>query len=153
MEANIVRQFRELPGALGGLGVYANATFQHSNADAGIDGIAEGDFLNAPKAILNGALTYQKYGIEGSLAYSWRDRQAVGFGSYGERIVEQAYGSLDGQLRYTINPHFTVFVNAVDILNSGKDPIVDQRYGSGSHDLVSTTYTGRTVTFGITARM
>jgi TonB-dependent receptor len=152
-EINIVHQFTKLPGALGGLGVYANATLQHSKADTGIEGISKGAFLNAPNVILNGALTYQKYGIEGSLAYSWRDRQAVGFSSYDERIVEQAYGSLDGQLRYAFNRHFAVFVNAVDILNSGKDPIVDQRYGAGSHNLVSTTYTGRTVTFGINARL
>lgn len=151
-EINIVRQFSELPGAWGGFGVYANATFQHSKADTGIEGISKGDFLNAPDMILNGALTYQKYGIEGTLAYSWRDRQAVGFSSYGERIVEEAYGSLDGQFRYAINRHFAAFVNAVDMLNSGRNPIVDQRYGSGSSNLVSTTYTGRTVTFGIDAR-
>jgi predicted N-formylglutamate amidohydrolase len=40
LELNFVRQFPRLPGALGGLGIYANATFQHSKADTGIEGVA-----------------------------------------------------------------------------------------------------------------
>lgn len=151
LELNLVRQFTELPGALGGLGIYANATFQRSKADAGIEGLEKGDFFNAPEKIVTTALTYQKYGIEGTLAYSWRDRQAVRFSSYNVRIVEQGHGSLDGQLRFAITPQVKLFVNAVDILNSGKDPIVDERYGKGSRYLENASYTGRTVTFGINA--
>jgi TonB-dependent receptor len=151
VEFNIVRQLTELPGALGGLGIYANATLQHSKADAGIEGLDDGDFFNAPETIFTGALTYQKYGLEGSLAYSWRDRQAVRFSSYNTRIVEEPYGSLDAQLRYAVTPEFELFVNAVDVLNSGKDPAVDERYGEGSSYLEGATYTGRTVTFGVSA--
>ncbi len=151
VELNLVRQFPRLPGALGGLGIYANATFQRSEADTGIEGVAKDDFFNAPESIFTGAITYQKYGIEGTLAYSWRDRQAVRFSSYNTRIVEQPYGSLDGQIRYALTPRFKLFVNAVDMLNSGKDPIVDERYGKGSRFLEGATYTGRTVTFGINA--
>lgn len=151
VEFNLVRQFSELPGALGGLGVYANATFQRSTADAGIEGVEDGDFFNAPETIFTGALTYQKYGLEGTLAYSWRDKQAVRFSSYNTRIVEQPYGSLDAQLRYAVTPKVKVFVNAVDLLNSGKNPIVDERYGEGTRYLEGATYTGRTVTFGVNA--
>lgn len=151
VELNVVRQFPQLPGALGGLGIYANATFQRSKADTGIEGLAKDDFFNAPETIVTGAVTYQKYGIEATLAYSWRDRQAVEFSSYNTRIAEEPYGSLDGQLRYALSPKFKLFVNAVDLLNSGKDPIVDQRYGEGSPYLGSATYTGRTVTFGVNA--
>jgi TonB-dependent receptor len=151
VEFNLVRQLSELPGALGGLGLYANATLQHSKADAGIDGLDDGAFFNAPEAIFTGALTYQKYGLEGTLAYSWRDRQAVRFSSYNTRIVEEPYGSLDAQLRYAVTPSFELFVNAVDVLNGGEDPVVDERYGSGSAYLEGATYTGRTVTFGVSA--
>jgi len=151
IEFNVVSQFPNLPGALGGLGIYANATFQRSKADTGIEGVGKGDFFNAPETIFTSALTYQKYGIESTLAYSWRDRQAVRFSSYDTRIVEQGYGSLDGQIRYAITPKLKLFVNAVDILNSGKDPIVDERYGEGSRHLEGATYTGRTVTFGVNA--
>jgi TonB-dependent receptor len=151
VEFNLVRQFPELPGAFGGLGVYANATFQKSKADTGLDGVSKGDFFNAPEAIVTGAVTYQKYGIEASLAYSWRDRQTARFSSYNTRIVEEAHGSLDGQFSYQFTPRFKLFVNAVDMLNSGKDPILDERYGEGSRYLEGASYTGRTVTFGINA--
>jgi TonB-dependent receptor len=151
IELNVVRQFSRLPGVLGGLGIYANATFQHSKADTGIEGVAKDDFFNAPRIIFTGAGTYQKYGIEATLAYSWRDRQAVRFSSYNTRIVEEPYGSLDGQLRYALTKKFKVFVNAVDMLNSGRNPIVDERYGKGSQYLEGATYTGRTVTFGVNA--
>ncbi|MEH6757826.1 MAG: TonB-dependent receptor [Parasphingorhabdus sp.] len=151
IELNVVRQFPELPGALGGLGIYTNATFQRSKADTGIEDVSKDDFFNAPNIIFTAAGTYQKYGIEGTLAYSWRDRQAVRFSSYNIRIVEEPYGSLDGQIRYAVNSQFKLFVNAVDVLNSGKDPIVDERYGKGSRLLEGATYTGRTITFGINA--
>ena len=71
------------------------------------------------------------------------------FSSYGTRIVEEAYGSLDGQLRYAVTPRAKIFVNAVDILNDGDKAIVDERYGAGSRYLEGATYSGRTVTFGL----
>jgi hypothetical protein len=37
------------------------------------------------------------------------------------------------------------------MLNSGRNPIVDERYGKGSRYLEGATYTGRTLTFGINA--
>lgn len=150
LELNLVRQFSDLPGALAGLGVYANATIQRSKADPG-DGV-KGDFFNAPEQIYTVAGTYQMYGIEATLAYGWRDRQAVRFSSYGTRIVEEAYGSLDGQFRYSLTKNAKLFINAVDILNSGDEPIVDERYGEGSRYLEGATYSGRTVTFGVNLR-
>ena len=151
-EFNLVRQFIELPGAWNGLGVYANATFQRSDADTGVEGIEGGDFFNAPETIFIGAVTYQKHGVEATLAYGWRDSQAVRFSSYGTRIVEEPYGSLDGQFRYALTPKARIFVNAVDLLNDGDQPIVDERYGEGSSYLEGATYSGRTVTFGVNYR-
>lgn len=149
IELNAVRQFPELPGAFGGLGVYANITLQRSKADTGIEGVGDVDFFSAPETLYTAALTYQKYGIESTLAYSWRDRQVAAFSSYLTPIVEEPYGSLDGQLRYALTAKAKLFLNAVDILNEGKDPIVDQRYGEGSNMPQSVTYTGRTATVGI----
>lgn len=151
LELNFVRQFTDLPGVWGGLGVYANATLQRSKANPG-DGIAKGDFFNAPEQIYTVAGTYQKHGVEATLAYGWRDRQAVRFSSYGTRIVEEPYGSLDGQFRYALTDTVKLFVNAVDILNDGDQPIVDERYGEGSRYLEGATYSGRTVTFGLNLR-
>lgn len=151
LELNLVRNFPELPGVWGGLGVYANMTVQRSEADAAIENAGEGDFFYAPELFYTTALTYQKFGIEGALAYSWRDSQAVRFSTYNTRIVEEAYGSLDLQLSYRLSSKARISLDAVDILNDGSDPVVDERFGEGGI-LEGATYTGRSITAGINVR-
>lgn len=151
LELNLVRNFPDLPGIWGGLGVYANLTVQRSEADAGLEGAGEGDFFYAPELFYTTALTYQKYGIEGALAWSWRDDQAVRFSTYNTRIVEEAYGSLDVQLSYRLNDRLKLSLDAVDVLNDGSDPIVDERFGSTGL-LEGATYVGRSITAGINVR-
>jgi TonB-dependent receptor len=89
IELNLVRQFT---GCRARWAAWASMPMPPSSTarpTPGIDGVAKDDFFNAPRAIFTGAGTYQKYGIEGTLAYSWRDRQAVRFSSYNTRIVEE----------------------------------------------------------------
>jgi TonB-dependent receptor len=151
LELNVVKNFTTLPGALGGLGVYANLTVQDSEADTGIEDVPDGDFFYAPNLFYTTALTYQKYGLEGALAWSWRDSQAVRFSTYNTRIVEEPYGSLDLQLGWRVNKHVRLSVDAVDILNDGDNPVVDERFGEGG-PLEGATYTGRTITAGLNVR-
>lgn len=151
LELNYVQNFTSLPDAWGGLGVYANLTVQESDADVGIDDVPDGDFFYAPNLFYTAALTYQKYGVEGSLAYSWRDSQAVRFSTYNTRIVEEPYGSLDAQIAWRLNDNVRLSLDAVDILNEGDDPVVDERFGEGG-PLEGATYTGRTITAGINVR-
>lgn len=151
LELNLVRNFPDLPGAWGGLGVYANMTVQRSEADPGVEGAGKGDFFYAPELFYTTAVTYQKYGIEGALAYSWRDDQAVRFSTYNTRIVEEAYGSLDVQLSYRLNNRVKLSLDAVDVLNDGSDPVVDERFGSTGL-LEGATYVGRSITAGVNVR-
>lgn len=151
LELNLVRNFPELPGPWGGLGVYGNLTVQTSEAETGLEDVAEGDFFYAPELLYTAAATYQKYGLEGVLAYSWRDSQAVRFSTYNMRIVEEPYGSLDAQLSYELRDGLRLTVDAVDVLNDGDDPVVDERFGEGGV-LEGATYTGRAFTAGINLR-
>jgi TonB-dependent receptor len=151
LELNLVRNFPSLPGGLGGLGVYGNLTVQTSEAETGIEDVEEGDFFYAPDLLYTAAITYQKYGIEGVVAYSWRDSQAVRFSTYNTRIVEEPYGSVDAQLSYMLRDGVRLSIDAVDILNDGDEPIVDERFGEGG-PLEGATYTGRTITAGINVR-
>ncbi len=151
LELNYVQNFTSLPDAWGGLGVYANLTFQDSDADVGIEDVPDGEFFYAPSLFYTAALTYQKYGVEGSLAYSWRDSQAVRFSTYNTRIVEEPYSSLDAQIAWRLNDRVRLSLDAVDILNDGSDPVVDERFGEGG-PLEGATYTGRTITAGINVR-
>lgn len=150
LELNLVRNFTNLPGAWGGLGVFANLTLQQSEADTGIEDVPEGDFFYAPELFYTAALTYQKYDVEAALAYSWRDQQAVRFSTYNTRIMEEAYGSLDAQFSYRLNDNVRFSFDAVDILNDGDEPVVDERFGG--YGLEGATYTGRTMTAGINVR-
>lgn len=151
IEFNLVRNFPDLPGVWGGLGVYGNLTVQKSEADAGLEDVAEDDFFYAPELFYTAAVTYQKYGLDGTLAYSWRDSQAVRFSSYNTRIVEEPYGSLDMQLSYRLTDKIRLSIDGVDILNEGDKPVVDERFGDGG-PLEGATYTGRTFTAGINIR-
>jgi TonB-dependent receptor len=151
LELNLVRQFTELLGALGGLGVYANMTLQNSKADSGLEGRSDEDFFNAPDLIYTAAATYQKYGLEGSLAYSWRDSYVERFADFDREIVAEPYGSLDGQLSYAVTGNAKIFVNAIDMLGDG-EPINDFRFGDGSPLLQEATYRGRSFMFGVNLR-
>jgi TonB-dependent receptor len=152
VELNFVRQFSELPGLWSGFGVYANATFQKSSADTGVEDLGRIDFFNAPEKLYTAALTYQNRRMEGSIAYSWRDRQTAEFSTYLTQVVEEPFGSLDGQVRVNFGPAVSAFLNFVDILNDGKDAATDRRYGSGTNYLFDTSFTGRTLTLGVDVR-
>ncbi|RYG34060.1 MAG: TonB-dependent receptor, partial [Burkholderiales bacterium] len=152
LELNFVRQFEELPGPLAGLGVYANLTVQNSSADSGLEDRVDEDFFNAPELIYTAAATYQMYGIEASLAYSWRDSYVQEFTDFGREIVAEPYGSLDAQVSYAISDKMKVFFNAVDILDGGDEPINDFRFGSGAPLIQETTYNGRSFTAGVNVR-
>ncbi len=147
-EFNLVRQFSELPGAWGGLGVYANLTVQTSSADAGLEGRDDEEFFNAPDLLYTVAGTYQGAGIEATLAYSYRDTYVLEFADFGRSIVAEPYGSLDAQLSYDFGPTVRVFLNAIDLLDDGSDPINDFRFGKGSPFLQEATYNGRSFVFG-----
>ena len=152
LELNLVRQFTELPGPWGGLGVYANMTIQNSSADSGLEDRDDEDFFNAPELIYTAAATYQKYGLEGTLAYSWRDTYVQEFADLGREIVAEPYGSLDAQLSYNITDKAKIFFSAIDILDDGDEPINDFRFGEGAPYIQETSYNGRSFTAGVNVR-
>lgn len=147
-EFNLVRQFSELPGAWGGLGIYANLTIQTSSADSGLEGRDDEDFFNAPDLLYTLATTYQHAGLEATLAYSYRDTYVLEFADFGRNIVAEPYGSLDAQVSYDIGPRLKVFLNAIDLLDDGSDAINDYRFGEGSPLLQEATYNGRAFVVG-----
>ncbi len=148
-EFNLVRQFSELPGAWGGLGLYANLTIQTSTADSGLEGRDDEDFFNAPDLLYTLATTYQHAGLEATLAYSYRDTYVLEFADFGRNIVAEPYGSLDAQVSYDFGQRVKVFLNAIDLLDDGSDPINDFRFGKGSPFLQEATYNGRAFVFGV----
>ncbi len=150
VEFAYMNQFTNLPGALGGLGVYGNVTLQETSADTGLEGREDVPFFNAPDYVGTVALTYQKYGIEGNLAYTFRGESLEELGPYLIDKYQQSYETLDGQLRYALNKKTSIYINAIDILDDGLDPVVNKTLGKEGRYPEDVTFNGRTITFGVT---
>ena len=65
--------FDMLPGALDGLGIYANYTYAKSEAELPFDA-GETELPGTSRTNYNVALTYEKYGLNARLAYNYRSK-------------------------------------------------------------------------------
>lgn len=152
IELNYVSQFTGLRGWWSGFGVYANLTLQESSADTGLDGRGDVPFFNAPDYVGTAALTYQKYGIEANVAYTFRDDSLEELGPYLIDKFQQPYESLDVQLRYTLSDMISVYASAIDVLDDGLDPVVYKTLGRSPRYPEDLTFNGTTYSFGLTVR-
>lgn len=145
IEGQIERQFDFLPGALGGLGVFANYTYTHSTrsqryswpyAPAGEDAIYEFSgipFSQQPKHSGTAALTYNKYGFDGTLAYSFQSTTLNVFYPRGLSVYGKSVGTLDLRAEYYLNPKFgklRVYLEGSDLLKGTSSPDVQELVGS-----------------------
>ncbi|MDT8759184.1 TonB-dependent receptor [Sphingomonas psychrotolerans] len=140
IEARYERQFDFLPGALSGLGVIANYTFTKSSrwqqyswayAPAGQNNIYEFSglpFNQQPKHSGTVALTYQKYGFDGTLAYSFQSRTLDNFYPRGLSVYNQDVQTLDLRGEYYIDRgrKYRIYVEAADLLKGTTTPDVQQ---------------------------
>ena len=144
IEGQVERQFDFLPGALSGLGVFANYTYTHSSrtqqyswayAAPGKDvyqfsGIP---FYQQPKHSGTAALTYNKYGFDGTLTYSFQSKALSVFYPRGLEVYDRGAGTLDFRAEYYVNPKFgkmRVYVEASDLLRGTQSPDVQQTQGN-----------------------
>ena len=161
LELSLIRQFDKLPGLLSGLGVFANLTLQQTDAELELEtDVLTGDvivanvpFFNAPDYIGTVALTYNKYGIDANLSYSFQGKANVAVVSTGDfERYDRAYRSLDLTVNYTLplksGPDITLFAAAADILDNGDKPINHESFGASGLVLQDIEYDGRSVRFG-----
>lgn len=151
VELNFVNQFTNLGGFWGGFGVYANVTLQESSADTGLSGRGKVPFVNAPDYVGTAAVTYQKYGVEANIAYTFRGDSLEELGPFLIDKYQQSYNTLDVQARYSIVDNLSIYMNAIDILDDGLDPVVNKTLGKEGLFPEDVTFNGRTITFGLTA--
>lgn len=140
IEGRFERQFDFLPGALGGLGVIANYTYTKSSryqryswayAPAGQDGVYEFGglpFNQQPKHSGTVALTYQKYGFDGTLAYSFQSKSLDNFYPRGLSVYNQGVQTLDLRGEYYIDKgrKYRIYVEGADLLKGTETPDVQQ---------------------------
>ncbi len=140
VEGRFERQFDFLPGALGGLGVIANYTYTKSSryqqyswayAPAGQSNIYEFSglpFNQQPKHSGTLALTYQKYGFDGTLAYSFQSKTLDNFYPRGLSVYNQDVQTLDLRGEYYIDRgrKYRIYVEGSDLLKGTATPDVQQ---------------------------
>ncbi len=138
VEGRFERQFDFLPGALNGLGVIANYTYTKSSrwqqyswayAPAGQSSLYEFSglpFNQQPKHSGTVALTYQKYGFDGTLAYSFQSKSLNNFIPRGLSVYNQDVQTLDLRGEYYIDRgrKYRIYVEGSDLLKGTEAPDV-----------------------------
>lgn len=143
IEAHIERQFTFLPGIWNGLGVYANYTFTESSRAERYSwaGAPDGEdiyeflsvpFVQQPRHSGTAALTYNKYGIDATLAYGFQSRSLASFRPRGLSVYSEGLQTLDFRAEYYWQPDFgkfRIYFEASDLLKGTSSPDVMQTFG------------------------
>ncbi len=165
-EIGVSKFFDSLPAPFDGLGVQANYTYIDSKAKIplpdqpeGGDTLAGGAPLDTDRSTYsqmpldqlsknayNIMAMYEKNGISARLAYSWRSKYLIGWGSNGFDpdfndgnggkaripVYNDDYGQLDASIGYTFLENYTVTFEAANLLKEKTIGIIDQN-AAGDH--------------------
>ena len=139
-EFSIERRFDFLPGWWGGFGAFGNVTYADSeqtvvfSTQSDDDGFVElkAQLPGSPKYSGTAALTYEKYGFDSSLVYTWQDRRLVSVEDFGLDSFESEVDTLDLRIAYNdraLDKEYTVFFEANDLLRGTDDAFVQREVG------------------------
>ncbi len=131
-----------------GLGVQANATYNHSTQTLG--GSSAGSLAGAVPFSANTKVFYEKHGINASVSYQFQSRFEVGPALYINtlRDKQDPYHELAASIAYDILPQLTVYVQGSNLLDSAVRRFATYRNVPSFYE-----YTGRAFFFGLRARM
>jgi TonB-dependent receptor len=129
-----------LPGAFSGLGTDFNVTVLETrgtqNTSSSVyDPVQTGAArLKLPLEQLsryayNATLMYNKYGFDARLAYNWRSRylMAASASNVQAPAYMEDYGQLDASLMYTLNDHYKIGIQAVNLTGAKSIIDIDER--------------------------
>ena len=107
-----------LPGALDGFGVVA--TYSYIDSQTPIRDIANRalTFPGLSKNNVNLVGYYEKGPFSARVAYNWRDAYLVGLSAAATGIYNDAYTDLSASMRFDINDHFSLNLEANNLLDS-----------------------------------
>ncbi|HUE79611.1 MAG TPA: TonB-dependent receptor [Sphingomicrobium sp.] len=178
IEASVEQQLNFLPGLLGGLGIYANYTYTKSSRHFSRDWRRRvfdngGNFVgnnvetahffdvaldSQPPHSGTLALTYNKYGFDGMVSYTYQSRRRSFFQAHGLSQYDEAIDSLDARLEYLfkVKPaQIRLFVEGANLLKGNHDPSLERSRGgeSGSPKIIygGTYLGGRSIKAGVSA--
>jgi len=111
--------FEFLPGAWKNFGIMANATFSNDSGYKEVDSFtgAALSFPGVSDLSYNASLYYETDKFSVRTAYNWRESWLItprGRGNLPE--YNDDYGTLDASASWNVTPHFTAFLDAVNLL-------------------------------------
>jgi len=144
------RQLDFLPGALGGLGIYANYTYIYSKVtNFEFEGREDDDIAlpGTPKNNMNASLSWDFKGfnirVSGNWASAFRDSEGIGETAFYDRWYDKVF-YLDVNAYYSFAKHWKIFVDASNLTNQ---PL---RYYQGDSDrLMQAEYYNARITAGV----
>jgi TonB-dependent receptor len=169
IELQAERRFDFLPGVWGGLGVFVNHTWTDSSradrynwsygaAPDNVYTFTDLPFVQQPAHSGTAALTYNKYDIDATLAYSYQSRALSLFQPRGLSVYTEDVETLDFRAEYYMRPSFgdfRLYVEANDLLDDTSSPNLEQTFGgeNGAPAFYTrATYLGgRTLRVGLSA--
>ncbi len=161
LEIGVNKFFDALPAPFDGLGVQANYTYIDSKADFPLisnNGVAGAAPVDTDKSTygqlpidqlsenaFNIVGMYEKGGVSARLAYSWRSKYLISWGSNGFNpdytdwsgkasipVYNDDYGQLDASISYTFLENYTITAEASNLLKEKTVGIIDQN-AAGDH--------------------
>ncbi|PHR59915.1 MAG: hypothetical protein COA43_08075 [Robiginitomaculum sp.] len=178
IETSIEKQFTFLPGVLKGLGAFANYTYTSSSkdqpetwtrkpvldGDGNITGYETIEYI-IPNVRYNGqakhsgtfGLTYNQYGVDANLAYTYQARRQQGHSGYNLHRFEESYGTVDFRASYQFDKgpgQYRVYIEGTDLTRGPEDAALQSTIGAddgitGKYFTGGTYYGGRQLRVGV----
>ncbi|WP_443751162.1 TonB-dependent receptor [Asticcacaulis solisilvae] len=148
VELAAVYTFDWLPGPLSGFGVNLNATLQDAKAKGAPGRAGEVPLYFTSKTSGTAELTYEKYGIMGRIAYTYRSHYLDTLGvDAAHDLYTGDNGQLDAKLSYALSQNWLVYVEGTNLNNAPW-----RRWEGNNHQLVENEIYGKTVKVGISSK-
>jgi outer membrane receptor for ferrienterochelin and colicin len=136
VEVGLIQTMKGLVAPFDGFGFEANVTAQHARGDSGNpDYPSSMPLVNTPGLLYNLALTFQKYGFDAKLAYSWRGKYIEQLRDNGVAKWIQPNTSLDLHIRYNVSDHLALDFDVTNLTDTwkyyssrGPDPAYQKDY-------------------------
>ena len=169
IELNAEQRFTWLPAPFDGFGVLANYTYTQSERPFSVDvstdidpsGVIDLDlpFADSPENQGTLGLTYSKYGVDGTLLYTYQDRRLSTWRSFGLSAYNEAFDTLDLQVAYVRDiggRDVRVFFRGNDLLRDSEDPFLQSSFGGedgvAKYFTNGTYFGGRSFEAGLSVR-
>jgi TonB-dependent receptor len=149
LEANYQQQLTMLPSPFNGLGFGVNVTLADSEERLFSRPTEKLRFAKQADTLYNVALSYEKYGFEGRIGYTFTGDYLRSFGA---SVASDSYQAkrriIDAKISYRLTKHFRLFA---DVINLGEEPLTE--YAGYPHRMSATEIYWWTANFGVNWRL